>query len=323
MRVLHVIEAWSAASAAQRDPDSAPTDAAVLACAQDILAWPADEHHVALIGPRSALDRAAALGLHASIRLCPPAAHPRRAGRGLAAFARDRGPFDLVRAWSPAMADLSQAAGLSIGGEQPVWSPEAVAQGVAARAALTHAEHRALLRAALGDECVEPVVGVLADSPSDCEGERVGFLMGVLEYADTPLTWIVPVGASRLARSRRFRRAEHLRSPLIETTLPAAALLPALDAAIIDGRRGPDGAISRGERLITRLAAEARVPTIVRPGAWGGLWHGPHAASVRTARTAAPIDVARALMLALGRALTIRVPEPAGPSMEVAAGVPA
>ncbi len=309
MRVLHVIEGWSRAAAASRDRDDAPTDAAVLACAQDILDWPDDEHHVALIGPISALHRAAALGLHATARLCPPAALPSAARRGLAAFARARGPFDIVRAWSPVTADLAQAAGLSFGGEQPPWSPEAVACAVAARAAPDRDRQRDLLRAELREALVGPVVGVLADTPSECDGESIGFLMGVLEYAEAPVTWIVPAGAAGLSRTRRFRRAEHLRSTLIETSLPAAAVLPAFDAVLIDGRRGPGDAVSNGERLIARLAAETRTPTVLRPGAWGDVWHGPHASCVRTARTSTPIDFARALMRSLGRTLTPRVLE--------------
>lgn len=225
MRILHLVEpAAPGLAGAVLRPHA--HDAGVLACRATIERAGRFEHGVCLVGPTSAEQRARDLGLPVMDRVAPALGIPTLAWYGLEALVRERGRPDVVQCWSRTLVRL---AALAFGNSAPCLAPpDEFPLPDPGRL-----RDRAALRRRLGMRPTGRVILLLADPPPVADARRFISLLGLLEATGHRCTGVVPAGARELIRARRFCRDAHLGSQLMQTDLPAWALAPACDCAVL------------------------------------------------------------------------------------------
>jgi hypothetical protein len=255
MRILHLVEppAPGLAGALWRP---APYDAGVLACRAAIERTPELEHRVCLIGPTSAERRAGALGLHTTHRIAPPAGAVSLGWFGLESLVRDRGLPDAVQCWTRPLLRLAR---LALGNSVPCVGPPAEYPLPAAPASVD----RDQLRRRLGLQAGEKAVLLLADPPSTADARRFVFMLGLIEVAGHRCAGVIPSGARHLVRGRRFARDANLGTNLILTDLPAWALAPACDCAVLHDA-GDEPAVRSAPETAAAIARAAVGATLIR-----------------------------------------------------------
>lgn len=225
MRILHLVEpvAPGLAGSVRR---ACAHDAGVLGCRATIERETDFEHRVCLIGPTSAERRARDLGLTVWDRVAPPLGIPVLAWYGLEALADQRARTDAVQCWS---APLVRAAKLAFGDAAPCLGPPEEFPLPEAGPC----PDRQALRRGLGLRPRDIAVLLLADPAPVADTRRFVSLLGLLEAAGYRCNGVIPAGTRALVRARRYCRDAHLGSRLVVSDLPAWALAPACDLAVL------------------------------------------------------------------------------------------
>lgn len=255
MRILHLVEpvAPGLAGSVRR---AIAHDAGVLGCRAAIERERGFEHRVCLIGPTSGERRAADLGLRATDRVAPALGIPALAWYGLEALTQQRGRPDAVQCWS---AGLVRAAKLAFGDSAPCFGPPD--EFPLPEPGPTPG--RAALRRGLGLRARDTAVLLIADPASVADARRFVSLLGLLEATGHLCAGIIPAGSRALVRARRYCRDVHLGTRVVVSDLPAWALAPACDLAVLH---------SAGDEPLVRARAPW-APALARAATIGAYLH--------------------------------------------------
>lgn len=255
----------------------AATDAACAACAA--AAAPGDKAIV--LGPRSAAERAAALGAPVAGAWSAPLGMHGLWMRPLRRLVGTLGAFGRVVAWTPGASSTAAKLGLPVvdraGGEG--WPAGGMDAGDRERA-------RAELPG-VGTE--DLLVGVVWDPPGAADALTANYGMGLIEGAGLlrgrPAAMVVPRGACGVERAERLSAGVRLAARLLEAPGTLEGLIAASDVVVfppLDAARGQAGRANlRAARAwwIARATAAGRpmvlgpedpeTPGAVRLPAWG------------------------------------------------------
>lgn len=230
--MIHVIEGWWDGVRG----DSA-TDAAAAACAAAMRSEP--EHAAIVLGPRSAADRAEALGVRSPAWVCPPVGSPRLARRSLAAMVQELaggGGMPATTAWTPGAAEALSGLDVSMTDHSPGSSWRWL--GKEERSGVPKAEIRAsFFRDAGRMDEGEVVLGLLADPPGSFELLMTMYGVGIAEKAGSfggrRVVVVAPRGVRGADRAAAMLEGVGHEISLIEREEPMGVSLAGLDGAIL------------------------------------------------------------------------------------------
>lgn len=146
--------------------------------------------------------------------------------------------------------------------EPPVFASEFAGRG-----------NREEVRATLGIEGGEVVVGVLADPPAALDAHRMAFAAGVVYAAGHRAVWIIRRGARDERRAVDYQRKFERRFGLVLADMTLPQLVAASDVCVADGKGINPGSLSPiaddgpscGVTALS-LAVSAGVPVVAFPG---------------------------------------------------------
>lgn len=272
------------------------TDSAVWACASAIAATPSIAHRVCILGGNAADARAAALGLHAHLRLSPPFGRPELAAAGLQGILSHDGEPDIIMCWGGPFAALRDR--LSSDTRRSVWMVADTETGVlevkdtTAREPLTQAltpalpldnialadpATRAEQRARFNLPTDEFLIALIGDPAPACDALPLLYAASVLHVAAVRITPVLPRTAFNIGRIRRHMRAGAYQGNLIVREEPTDLIAPACDLAILIAHE-PEGGPDRigdappeplpSHKLAVARTAARGTPVLVARSVW-------------------------------------------------------
>lgn len=258
MRILHLVTAFSRPSS---DMAGSPADCAAVAARAASVLLSEHTHAFLTIGGSDVERRLACLGIRTQDRISA-AGFPHSPRRALAAYLRDRPPFDRILAWhAPLREYISPGAPPSPDVPLPVISdvlrasPAVLPLPETGGAALTE------LAGATGEPL--PLVLFGADPPDAGDAASMFRIIGIADKSGARFVMVLPRGVQGAARATRVHRDARIGCPLIISECSPVQWLPQADIVLTAAVKDPREACFRS------LAEAWGVPVVTSPTAPG------------------------------------------------------